>query len=153
MPIHRLSEQPTHSAVLGDITCDSDGKIDLFIDRRDVKRTLPLHSFNGEPYYLGAFMLGAYQEILGDMHNLFGDTNAVHITFNKKTNYKIDTVISGDATWESLKYVQYDASEILKRVRNNLEKDVSLQKVSIEESSHFLELLDKTLQSYTYLGE
>ena len=71
------------------------------------------------------------------MHNLFGDTNAVHITFNKKTNYKIDTVINGDATWESLKYVQYEGPEILKRVRDNLEKDVALQKVSIEESSHF----------------
>ncbi len=87
------------------------------------------------------------------MHNLFGDTNAVHITFNKKTNYKIDTVINGDATWESLKYVQYDGSEIVKRVRDNLEKGVALRKISIEESSHFLELLDKTLQSYTYLGE
>jgi arginine decarboxylase len=87
------------------------------------------------------------------MHNLFGDTNAVHITFSKKTNYKIDTVISGDATWESLKYVQYKGPEILKRVRDNLEKDVALRKISIEESSHFLELLDKTLLGYTYLGE
>ena len=79
MPIHRLEEQPTRPAVLGDITCDSDGKVDAFIDRRDVKRTLQLHTFDGGNYYLGAFLLGAYQEILGDMHNLFGDTNAVHV--------------------------------------------------------------------------
>ena len=82
MPIHRLNEQPTRHAVLGDITCDSDGKIEQFIDRRDVKRTLPLHAFNGEPYYLGAFLIGAYQEILGDLHNLFGDTNAVHVSMD-----------------------------------------------------------------------
>ena len=77
MPIHRLQERPTEHAVLGDITCDSDGKIDQFIDRRDVKRTLPLHAFGDDPYYLGVFLVGAYQEILGDMHNLFGDTHAV----------------------------------------------------------------------------
>ena len=80
MPIHRLNEMPTRSGVLGDISCDSDGKIDQFIDRRDVKRTLPLHPFNGEPYLMGAFLVGAYQEILGDLHNLFGDTNAVHVS-------------------------------------------------------------------------
>ena len=79
MPIHRLEEQPSRPAVLGDITCDSDGKVDAFIDRRDVKRTLQLHTFDGSDYFLGAFLLGAYQEILGDLHNLFGDTNAVHV--------------------------------------------------------------------------
>jgi arginine decarboxylase len=82
MPIHRLNEQPTRHAVLGDITCDSDGKIDQFIDRRDVKRTLRCTKFNGDPYYLGAFLIGAYQEILGDLHNLFGDTNAVHVSLD-----------------------------------------------------------------------
>jgi arginine decarboxylase len=107
----------------------------------------------GEDYYIGFFMIGAYQEILGDMHNLFGDTNAVHVTFNKKTNYKIDTVIQGDATWESLKYVQYQGPEILKHVRDNLEKQVATRKVSFEETSHFTDLLDKMLLSYTYLGE
>ena len=83
MPIHRLNEPPTRRAVLGDITCDSDGKIDQFIDLRDVRNTLELHPFNGEPYYLGAFLLGAYQEILGDLHNLFGDTNAVHVSLDE----------------------------------------------------------------------
>ena len=84
MPIHRLNTPPTHHAVLGDITCDSDGKIDQFIDRRDVKRTLPLHTVNGEPYYLGVFLVGAYQEILGDLHNLFGDTHAVHVSLDEQ---------------------------------------------------------------------
>ena len=79
MPIHRLEEEPFRHGILGDISCDSDGKVDQFIDRRDVKKTLPLHPFNGEPYILGSFLVGAYQEILGDLHNLFGDTNAVHV--------------------------------------------------------------------------
>ena len=87
------------------------------------------------------------------MHNLYGDTNAVHITFNKRTNYKIDTVITGDVIWESLKYVQYKGPEIMKHVRDTLEKSVALRKISIEETSHFLELLDKALVSYTYMGE
>ena len=83
MPIHRLGEKPTKHAVLGDITCDSDGKLDRFVDRRDVKKTLPLHTVNGEPYYLGVFLVGAYQEILGDLHNLFGDTHAVHVSLDE----------------------------------------------------------------------
>ncbi|MCM0082660.1 biosynthetic arginine decarboxylase [Geomonas sp. Red32] len=154
VPIQRLDEKPDVLTSIADITCDSDGEITSFVGQTGRTKALPLHKIKSdEDYYIGFFLIGAYQEILGDMHNLFGDTNAVHITFNKKTNYKIDTVITGDTTWESLKYVQYDSSEILKRIRNNLEKDVSLQKVSIEESSHFLELMEKTLQSYTYLGE
>ena len=98
-----------------------------------------------------SFLIGAYQEILGDLHNLFGDTNAVHITFNNKTGYMIDTVINGDATWETLKYVQYKGPEILKNVRSNLEKDVAAKTVSIEESSQFIERLDRMLLGYTYL--
>ena len=96
MPIHRLDEQPTRHAVLGDITCDSDGKVDQFIDRRDVKRTLPLHPFNeSDDYYLGAFLVGAYQEILGDLHNLFGDTNAVHVRLGDNNEVILDSVIKG----------------------------------------------------------
>ncbi len=154
MPLQRLNQKPDVIASIADITCDSDGEITSFVGEGGRTKALPIHKIRpDEDYYIGFFLIGAYQEILGDMHNLFGDTNAVHITFNKKTNYKIDTVINGDATWESLKYVQYDSSEIVKRVRDNLEKGVALRKISIEESSHFLELFDKTLQSYTYLGE
>ena len=154
MPLQRLSQKPDVMATIADITCDSDGEVSNFVGEGGRSKYLPLHKVqNDEDYYIGFFMIGAYQEILGDMHNLFGDTNAVHITFNKKTNYKIDTVIHGDATWESLKYVQYKGPEILKHVRDTLEKRVASRKVSFEETSHFIELLDKMLLSYTYLGE
>jgi len=154
MPLQRLSQKPDVMATIADITCDSDGEVSSFVGEHGRSKSLPLHKVQGdEEYYIGFFMIGAYQEILGDMHNLFGDTNAVHITFNKKTKYKIDTVIQGDATWESLKYVQYKGPEILKHVRDNLEKRVASRKVSFEETSHFIELLDRMLMSYTYLGE
>ncbi len=116
MPIHRLDERPTRHAVLGDITCDSDGKIEQFIDRRDVKRTLPLHSFNGEPYYLGAFLLGAYQEILGDLHNLFGDTNAVHVSMDESGQVVLEAVIKGDTVREVLDYVEFNVEMLLQPV-------------------------------------
>ena len=121
MPIHRLTENPTRKAVLGDITCDSDGKIDQFIDLRDVRNTLQLHEFTGQPYYLGAFLLGAYQEILGDLHNLFGDTNAVHVSLDENNHLNIDEVIKGDTVREVLAYVQYKADELTDRIRKDVE--------------------------------
>ena len=124
MPIHRLNEAPTRRAVLGDITCDSDGKIDQFIDLRDVRNTLELHPFNGEPYYLGAFLLGAYQEILGDLHNLFGDTNAVHVSLDEDGEVNLDDVIKGDTVREVLAYVQYSADELTARLRKDVERAV-----------------------------
>ncbi|MEJ2491876.1 MAG: biosynthetic arginine decarboxylase [Desulfuromonadales bacterium] len=154
MPLQRLSQKPDVMATIADITCDSDGEVSSFVGENGRTKYLPLHRVESdEDYYVGFFMIGAYQEILGDLHNLFGDTNAVHITFNKKTNYKIDTVIQGDATWESLKYVQYKGPEILKHVRDNLEKRVASGRISFQETSHFIELLDKMLLSYTYLSE
>jgi arginine decarboxylase len=154
MPLQRLSQKPDVMATIADITCDSDGEVSSFVGEHGRTKYLPLHKVSAdEDYYIGFFMIGAYQEILGDMHNLFGDTNAVHISFNKKTKYKIDSIIKGDATWESLKYVQYKGPEILKQVQETLEKKVATRKVSFEETSHFVELLDKMLVSYTYLGE
>ena len=154
MPIQRLHQKPEINASIADITCDSDGEITSFVGENGRTKFLPLHTVKkDEDYYIGFFLIGAYQEILGDMHNLFGDTNAVHVTFNRKTGYKIDTVINGDAVWESLKYVQYKGPEILKHVRDTLEKSVASRKISIEQSSHFIELLDRTLVSYTYMGE
>ncbi|HWQ52468.1 MAG TPA: biosynthetic arginine decarboxylase, partial [Bryobacteraceae bacterium] len=117
MPIHRLDEQPDRHAVLGDITCDSDGKVDQFIDRRDVKRTLPLHTFDGNEYYLGAFLVGAYQEILGDMHNLFGDTNAVHVRLGDNGEVILDSVIKGDTVREVLNYVQFSSDALVTKLR------------------------------------
>jgi arginine decarboxylase len=153
MPIHRLNEEPTHNAVLGDITCDSDGKIDQFIDRRDVKRTLPLHAFNGEPYYLGAFLLGAYQEILGDMHNLFGDTNAVHVVLDSKGDVVLETVIKGDTVREALEYVEFDVNALLRQMRTDVETAVRENRLDFQESGRLLRFYEEGLQGYTYLED
>src|SRR5436305_1261724 len=150
MPIHRLSEVPTRRAVLGDITCDSDGKIDQFIDLRDVRNTLQLHPFNGQPYYLGAFLLGAYQEILGDLHNLFGDTNAVHISL-EDGEVNLDAVIKGDTVREVLQYVQYSADELTARMRKDVERAVRSGRISLDESRQLLRFYESGLEGYTYL--
>jgi arginine decarboxylase len=151
MPIHRLGQQPTRHGVLADISCDSDGKVDQFIDRRDVKRTLPLHQFNGEPYYLGAFLLGAYQEILGDLHNLFGDTNAVHVSLNENGGVNLDEVVKGDSVREVLHYVQFSADALLARFRRDVESAVRDGKMGYEESGRLLRFYEDGLNGYTYL--
>jgi arginine decarboxylase len=153
MPIHRLNESPTRRAVLGDITCDSDGKIDQFIDLRDVRNTLQLHAFNGEPYYLGAFLLGAYQEILGDLHNLLGDTNAVHVSLDEDGEINLDAVIKGDTVREVLHYVQYSAEEMASKMRKDVERAVRSGKLSLDESRQFLNFYESGLEGYTYLEE
>jgi arginine decarboxylase len=153
MPIHRLDERPTQHGVLGDITCDSDGKIDQFIDRRDVKRTLPLHAVNGEPYYLGVFLVGAYQEILGDLHNLFGDTHAVHVSLDERGSVVLDAVIKGDTVREVLDYVEFDAATLVRKLRQDVEHAVRQGKISYEESGRLLEFYEDGLQGYTYLED
>ncbi len=153
MPIHRLNEKPTRHAVLGDISCDSDGKIDQFIDRRDVKKTLPLHSFNGEPYYLGAFLVGAYQEILGDLHNLFGDTNAVHVSLNESGEVVLDEVIPGDTVREVLDYVQFSTRTLQERFRRDVETAVREGKIGVEESGRLRRYYEEGLHGYTYLED
>ena len=153
MPIHRLNEAPTHHAVLGDITCDSDGKIDQFIDRRDVKRTLPLHTVNGDPYYMGVFLIGAYQEILGDLHNLFGDTHAVHVSLDERGNVVLDAVIKGDTVREVLDYVEFDADTLVRKLRHDVELAVRQGKITYEESGRLLEFYEEGLQGYTYLED
>ena len=153
MPIHRLEERPTRGAILGDISCDSDGKIDQFIDRRDVKRTLPLHPFNGENYLLAAFLLGAYQEILGDLHNLFGDTNAVHVSLNGSGEVILDTVIKGDTVREVLDYVEFKADNLLAQFRRDVETALREGKIGYEESGRLLRFYEDGLHGYTYLEE
>src|ERR1700681_4686898 len=153
MPIHRLNEEPSHHGILGDISCDSDGKVDQFIDRRDVKRTLPLHSFNGEPYYLGAFLLGAYQEILGDMHNLFGDTNAVHVSMDDEGEVVLETVIKGDTVREVLDYVEFNVESLLRQYRTSVELAVRESRIGYEEAGRFIRFYEDGLQGYTYLEE
>ncbi len=153
MPIHRLTERPTRNAVLGDITCDSDGKIDQFIDRRDVKRTLPLHAYEGKPYYLGAFLIGAYQEILGDLHNLFGDTNAVHVSLDASGEVVLETVIKGDTVREVLDYVEFDHNTLVRQLRDSVEVAVREGRISYELAGRFLKFYEEGLGGYTYLEE
>jgi len=151
MPIHRLDEPPTRNAVLGDISCDSDGKVDQFIDRRDVKKTLALHPFNNGSYILGAFLLGAYQEILGDLHNLFGDTNAVHVTLDQHGEVVLETVVQGDTVREVLKYVQYNSQTLLDQFRKDVEVAVREQRIGYGEAGRLLKFYEEGLQGYTYL--
>src|SRR5579864_5418052 len=153
MPIHRLNEMPSRSGVIGDISCDSDGKIDSFIDRRTVRRALPLHSFNGEPYVLAAFLVGAYQEILGDLHNLFGDTNAVHVSLGENGDVILDTVIRGDTVREVLDYVQFSAKTLLEEFRRDVELALREGRIGYEESGRLLRFYEEGLNGYTYLEQ
>jgi arginine decarboxylase len=153
VPIHRLNERPTEHAVLGDITCDSDGKIDQFIDRRDVKRTLPLHQFNGDPYMLGVFLVGAYQEILGDLHNLFGDTHAVHVRLDREGNVVLEALIKGDTVREVLDYVEFNTEALLHRMRSDAETAVREGRLDFEQSGRLLRFYEDGLHGYTYLED
>jgi arginine decarboxylase len=153
MPVHRLQEPPTRHAVLGDISCDSDGKIDQFIDRRDVKKTLPLHSFKGEPYHIGVFLLGAYQEILGDLHNLFGDTNAVHVNLSPSGEVLLEAVIQGDTVREVLNYVQFSAQALLDKFRRDAEAALREGRLGYEEVGRALKFYEEGLGGYTYLED
>nr|WP_225938814.1 biosynthetic arginine decarboxylase [Kovacikia minuta] len=191
MPIHRLDEEPTCRATLADLTCDSDGKIDQFIDLRDVKHVLELHALkpveerqraedrgqkaestlqssthpsspiphpsssiptpSHEPYYLGMFLNGAYQEIMGNLHNLFGDTNAVHITLTPK-GYQIDHVVKGDTMTEVLGYVQYDAEDMIESIRQQTELALQEKRITLQESQLLLQNYERSLSRYTYLS-
>ena len=153
MPIHRLEEPPLRHAVLGDITCDSDGKLDTFIDRRDVKRTLPLHGYTGAPYYLGVFLVGAYQEILGDLHNLLGDTHAVHVSLDPGGKVVLEALIKGDTVKEVLDYVEFDAERLVQKMRDSVEQAVRDGRMDYEESGRLLEFYEDGLGGYTYLEE
>ena len=152
MPIHRLTEEPTRRAVLADITCDSDGKIDHFIDRRDIKNVLELHSPTpGDEYYVGIFLAGAYQEILGDLHNLFGNTNTVHVSLAPGGGYQIEHVVTGDTVTDVLKYVSYARDDLVARVRRFAEQAVRTSGMSLEETRSLLRMYEEGLSGYTYL--
>ena len=151
MPIHRLDEEPTHRAVLGDITCDSDGKIEDFVDRQGSVKTLPLHTFNHEPYQLGVFLVGAYQEILGDLHNLFGDTNAVHVGLNEQNKVAIESVVKGDSVSEVLHYVQFNCDELTEKFQRSIETAVRRDRIDDQDAGSFLRFYESGLRGYTYL--
>jgi arginine decarboxylase len=151
MPIHRLNEEPLRTATIQDMTCDSDGKIDNFIATRNYSYHLPVHSLKGrEPYYLGVFLVGAYQEILGDLHNLFGDTNAVHVSVDEN-GYKIDQVIDGETVAEVLEYVQYNPKKMVRTVETWVTTSVKAGIITLEEGKEFLSNYRSGLYGYTYL--
>nr|WP_310482260.1 biosynthetic arginine decarboxylase [Chamaesiphon sp. VAR_48_metabat_403] len=152
MPIHRLGEEPTRRGILADLTCDSDGKIDQFIDLKDVKHVLELHPLEpNKPYYLGLFLGGAYQEIMGNLHNLFGDTNAVHIKLTPK-GYKIEHVVKGDTMTEVVGYVQYDVEDLIESVRQKAEQALLENRIEISEAQRLLQNYEHSLSQYTYLA-
>ncbi|MCI7313194.1 MAG: biosynthetic arginine decarboxylase [Prevotella sp.] len=151
VPIQRLNERPTRNATLQDITCDSDGKIANFVAEGHTSHVLPIHSLKkNESYYLGIFLVGAYQEILGDMHNLFGDTNAVHISV-KDGKYHIDQIIDGETVEEVLDYVQYNPKKLVRQLETWVTKSVKEGKISLEEGKEFLDTYRSGLYGYTYL--
>jgi arginine decarboxylase len=151
MPIHRLDEKPTRRGVFADLTCDSDGKIDRFIDPRDVRDVLELHPWNGDPYYIGVFLVGAYQEILGDLHNLFGDTDAVHVRLDSDGRYEVEHVVEGDAVTDVLRYVEYEKGALVERVRRTIEDAMRAGQITLEESARLRRHYEQGLQAYTYL--
>ncbi|MCC3426526.1 MAG: biosynthetic arginine decarboxylase [Microcoleus sp. PH2017_01_SCD_O_A] len=151
MPINRLDEEPTQRGILADLTCDSDGKIDQFIDLRDVKSVLELHTIKpGEPYYLALFLGGAYQEIMGNLHNLFGDANTVHIQLTP-SGYHIEHVVKGDTMKEVLSYVQYDAESLVESIRRQTESALQQNKITLSEAQLLLQNYERSLTQYTYL--
>ena len=152
MPLHRLDEEPTRRGVVADLTCDSDGKIGKFIDRRDVRDVLELHAWTGEPYYLGVFLVGAYQEILGDMHNLFGDTDAVHVRVDATGTPTLEHIVAGDTVREVLAYVQFDSTELVERIQKSLDTALRAGRIDHERAQHVLKRFRANLEETTYLS-
>lgn len=153
MPIHRLDEEPTRRGVIVDLTCDSDGRLDRFIGEDEEQPTLQLHPWNGAPYFLAVFLVGAYQEILGDLHNLFGDTDAVHVRLDAERGYRVEHIVEGDAVSEVLSYVQYDRRALSERVRRTVEQACQDGRISLEDSALLRRRYDEGLAGYTYLKD
>ena len=152
MPIHRLHERPTRKGILADLTCDSDGRIDRFIGERGVNHALDLHALRaGEEYYLAAFLVGAYQETLGDLHNLFGDTHVVHIRLRDQNGWWIDEIVRGDTAGKVLSYAQYDAKRLYKELSHDCEEAVHTGRLALSESQTLLRFYQSAMNAYTYL--
>jgi arginine decarboxylase len=152
VPIHRLGEEPVRQATLADISCDSDGQIDRFVDKRDLKKTIELHELkDGEPYYLAAFLVGAYQEVLGDLHNLLGDTHAVHVSIDENGRYSVDEVVEGDTVKEVLGYVQFDVEDLERAMRRDVERAVRNGAMPIQDGQSLLKFYEQGIEGYTYL--
>jgi arginine decarboxylase len=162
MPIHRLNERPTREATLVDITCDSDGQVGKFIDLRAVRDTLPLHALNGngrgngpaEPYYLGFFLMGAYQDIMGDLHNLFGRVNEVHVFLepDEPAGYYIEEIIEGTTIIQALTSVQYDENELKRQMKAQVDAAIKSDRMKPSEAMRLLDDYERGLKAYTYLN-
>jgi arginine decarboxylase len=152
VPVHRLDERPTRTAVLADITCDSDGKIDHFVSLRDVKRTLELHELRpDEKYYLAVFLVGAYQETLGDLHNLFGDTHVVHVRLHDEGGWWIEEIVKGDTANKVLEYMEYDVAELYPALARDCERAIRDGRMTIAESQALKRFYESELDGYAYL--
>lgn len=150
LPIHRLEESPMHEAIIADLTCDSDGKINAFIGEEGENHSLKLHAYTGQPYYLGIFLVGAYQEILGGLHNLFGDTNVVHAEL-VSGQWKLSHLVEGDTIEEVLHYVQYHTENLMTQLYKLIEFSQEAGKISLGESAKIKKMFKQSLESYTYL--
>jgi arginine decarboxylase len=154
VPLHRLNEKPTADSTLVDITCDSDGKVSKFIDLKDVRDTLPLHAFDGSPYYLGIFLTGAYQDIMGDMHNLFGKVNEVHVFLeeDEDAGYYLEETIAGDTIADVLRLTQWDLNELVKRMKAQVDLAIKEDRVKPSDGMRMLGEYEKGLREQTYLS-
>jgi arginine decarboxylase len=153
MPIERLDERPTRLGTFADLTCDSDGKLDRFIDRRAARHALDLHEPDARPYRIGVFLVGAYQETLGELHNLFGDTDTVHVHLEPDGTPRIDQEIEGDSVEEVLSYVQYDRADLLGRVQRAAQAAVARGTLTPEDAALLQRRVEQGLTGSTYLGE
>ena len=152
MPIHRLNEKPTKEAIISDITCDSDGKVDKFIDLRDVQDTLPVHELKAnEKYFIGSFLVGAYQETLGDLHNLFGDTNVVHVGISENEQFFVEKVIKGDTIEELLIFMEYNKRDLLGNIRGHLESALREDKITLTDTAVLTAIFEQIIQGTSYM--
>ncbi|MEI6892315.1 MAG: biosynthetic arginine decarboxylase [Pontiella sp.] len=150
MPIHRLDEKPTRKVVLADITCDCDGKIDHFVGQHTPRNTLPLHDLTDEEYYLGVFLVGAYQETLGDLHNLLGDTNVATVEVSREGQLKYTREIEGDSVADVLSYVEYDPKRMLRQIRKKAEEAVRIEAITAKDRRRIMETFENGMRGYTY---
>lgn len=154
MPVHRHDEPPTRRATIADITCDSDGKIDHFIEANGIRRTLPVHAYaEGEPYYFGVFLVGAYQETLGDLHNLMGDTNVASVRINDDGTFDFAREMSGDSIADVLSYVEYQPQQLLEQFRCTAEQAVRKSRITLAQRQSVLDAFAASLRGYTYYEE
>ena len=154
IPVHRLHEPPTHQGVIVDLTCDSDGIVENYVGQHEKNASLPLHGVhNGDPYYVGFFLLGAYQETLGELHNLFGDTHAVQIEISGENRYKIRKVNKGDSIHKVIGYLSYDSKDLLSKMREQIETALENQRLTLEDSAQLMDLYEDGLHGYTYFED